>query len=337
MSTSSSGKGRGIAKARDPGDDNQQMPSRIHEQQVFKVNEFLTHVVQEMYPVLSRFKVKYDEIEDMIFEKLLDWLENPREDASYGNSELEVHDKLWSVMKTDKDGAPKKHSFVDWCRKIALHRKEFIAAKNAATEHADIAANNAATEHADPFRIMVKDIAANNLTPTQRKNPKYKLREGASIPSQLRSLVNVILRKNLGDAKVASFIFECGIPTVLDADLLSHPLQRANMETILEELMMWHASLLQWLDKRQNHPNTIIARKLSDPNEKLWQACRRRRKLQLEQHLRKGAYLAFLRDTNVKRSRDMSAIEQRVLEAYDTGKLQKRNDDARIRKPGGEW
>ena len=310
----------------DPEDD-------VMEQQLFKLNEFLTEVVQEMYPFLSRFEVKHDEIEDMIFEKLLDWLENPREDASYGNSELEVHDKLWSVMKTDKDGAPKEHSFVDWCRKIALHRKEFIAAKNAATEHADIAANNAATEHADPFRIMVKDIFANELTAEQKNNPKYKLRENASIPQPLRSLVNVILRKNLGDAKVASFIFECGIPTVLDADLLSHPLQRANMETILEELMMWHASLLQWLDKRQNHPNTIIARRLSDPNEKLWQAYRRRRKLQLEQNLRKGAYLALLRDTNVKRSRDMSAIEQRVLEDYDSGKLQKRHDDVRIRKP----
>ena len=255
----------------------------------------------------------------MIFEKTLDWLENPRENASYSNSELEVHDKLWSVMKTDKDGAPKEHSFVDWCRKIALHRNN--------------AANNAATEHADPFRMLVEDIVANNLTPTQRKNPKYKLREGDSISSQLRSLVNVILRKNLGDAKVASYIFECGIPTLLDADLLRHPLQGANMATMLEELMMWHASLLQWLDKRQNHPHTIIARKLSDPNEKLWQAWRRRRKLQLEQQLRKGVFLAHLRDTNVKRFRDMSAIEQRVLEDHDNGKLRKRYDDVRIRRP----
>ena len=230
MSTSSSGKGQGIAKARDPGDDNATehakhlLPDReddVVEQQLFKLNEFLTEVVKEMYPFLSRFEVKHDEIEDMIFEKTLDWLENPRENASYSNSELEVHDKLWSVMKTDKDGAPKEHSFVDWCRKIALHRNN--------------AANNAATEHADPFRIMVKDIAANHLTPAQRKNSKYKLREGASISSQLRSLVNVILRKNLGDAKVASYIFECGMKLgeslydydnapnmVLDADTLSN-------------------------------------------------------------------------------------------------------------------
>ena len=328
MSTKSIGKGRGIAKARDPGDDNATEHAKHllspeeeerMEQLLFKLNQFLAEIVQEMYPFLSSFKVKFHEIEDMIYEKTVDWLENPRENASYNISKLEVHDKLWSVMKTNKEGAPKDHSFVDWCRKVALHRNN--------------AANNAATEHADPFRIMVKDIVANNLTPTQRKNPKYKLREGASIPSQLRSLVNVILRKNLGDAKVASYIFECGIPTLLDADLLRHPLQRANMETMLEELMMWHASLLQWLDKRQNHPNTIIARKLSDPNEKLWQAWRRRRKLQLEQQLRKGVFLAHLRDTNVKRFRDMSAIEQRVLEDHDNGKLRKRYDDVRIRKP----
>ena len=288
-------------------------------QQLFKLNAFLTEVVQEMSPFLSPFKVKYDEIEDMIFEKTLDWLENPRENASYSISELEVHDKLWSVMQTVKDNAPGEHSFVDWCRKIALHRNN--------------AANNAATEHADPFRIMVKDIVANNLTPTQRKNPKYKLREGASIPSQLRSVVNVILRKNLGDARVASYIFEYGIPALLDADLLRHPLQGANMKTMLEELMMWHASLLQWLDKRQNHPNTIIAQRLSDPNEKAWQAWRRRRKLHLEQQLRKGAFLANLRNTNVKRFRDMSAIEQRVLEDHDNGKLRKRYDSVRIQKP----
>ena len=284
----------------------------------FKLNGFLNHVVNENYPWLSGLEA-IEDIEDMIFEKIVDWLQNPRDNASYSHSDLKLHNKLWGIVNTDKDGAPKEHSFVDWCRKIALHRSN--------------TANNAATEHADPFRIMVKDIAANHLTPAQRKNPKYKLREGASIPSQLRSLVNVILRKNLGDAKVASYIFECGIPTLLDADLLRHPLQGANMATMLEELMKWHASLLQWLDKRQNHPHTIIARKLSDPNEKPWQAWRRRRKLQLEQQLRKGAYLAHLRETNVKRLRDMSAIEQRVLEDHDNGKLRKRYDGVRIRKP----
>ena len=57
MSTSSSGKEQGIAKARDPGDDNATehakhlLPDReddVVEQQLFKLNEFLTEVVKEM-------------------------------------------------------------------------------------------------------------------------------------------------------------------------------------------------------------------------------------------------------------------------------------------------
>ena len=102
---------------------------------------------------------------------------------------------------------------------------------------------------------------------------------------------------------------------------------------MLEELMKWHVSLLKWLDNRQNNPNYIVARMLSDPNEKEWQVDRRRRKSKLEQQLRKGKYLAHLRDTNTKRYHDMSATEQRILEEYDTGKLQKRRDNLLIRKP----
>ena len=105
------------------------------------------------------------------------------------------------------------------------------------------------------------------------------------------------------------------------------------METMLEELMIWYACLLQWLVERQNDPNTIIAQKLSDLDQKQWQTERRRRKWELQKQLRQGAHLAELRDSNRKRFHDMSATEQRVLEDYDCGKLQKRHDDVRVRKP----
>ena len=110
-------------------------------------------------------------------------------------------------------------------------------------------------------------------------------------------------------------------------------LQREEVDSMLKELMKWHASLLKWLDNRQNNPNAIVARMLSDPNEKQWQADRRRRKSELEQQVRQGAYLANLKDTKTKRFHGMSAKEQRVLEEYDTGKMQKRHDNVRIRKP----
>ena len=140
-------------------------------------------------------------------------------------------------------------------------------------------------------------------------------------------MVNVILRKNLGDARVATYILAHGVPTLLDPPWIRRTLQQTEMDSMLEEFLKWHASLLKWLDKRQNDPNTIVARKLSDLNEKQWQCERRREKLEIEQQLRQGAYLAYLRDRNVKRVRDMSAIEQRVLKDHDNGKLRKRRDE----------
>ena len=287
---------------------------------VSKLTDFLIHVMQ-MYPFLLRLETDCENIEDMLFDKISDWAQKLRENASYSYSELQLHKKIWDVVNRDKDGVPKEHSFVDWCRRIALHRTESTAA------------NSAATELDDGFKKLVKDIFANDLTPAQKKSRKYKLREGTSITTKQRSFVNAILRTNLGDARVALYIFEHGIPTVLDAPLQRQPLQRAAMETMLEELMIWHACLLQWLVKRQDNPNTIIARKLSDLNQKEWQAERRHRKSELQQQLRQGTHLAELRDTKRKRFDDMSATEQRVLEDYDCGKLQRRLDDVRVRKP----
>jgi len=44
---------------------------------------------------------------------------------------------IWDVVNRDNLGCcepPKEHSFVDWCRRIALHRTESTAANTAATE-----------------------------------------------------------------------------------------------------------------------------------------------------------------------------------------------------------
>ena len=283
------------------------------EQLMPQLNGFLTYVVQKMYPFIVHLKFDFADIDDMVFEKVSEWERRPRGTA-YNHYELLVHKKTWDVVTCNKDGSPKDHDFIGWCKRIAL------------------CARRAATLHADPFRILVKDICAKELTQAQKMNSKYQLREGATIPNELRSLVNVILRKNLGDSRVAHYIFDNGIPTLLDVSLLRHPLQKAKMETMLEELMVWHASMLQWLDNRQNDPDTIIAQKLSDLRQDQWQADRRHRKKELQQQLRQGEHLAKLRDSKQKRVHEMSATEQRVLEDYETGEVQKIYDMVKIRK-----
>ena len=287
-----------------------------------KLTDFITYVMKQAFPL---FLADCEPIQDTLLD-IQDTLLQRFGDM-YNHSELQLHKKIWDAVNHDST------RFVDWCRRIALHRTESIAANNAATEHADIAANNAATEHADPFRIMVKDIFANDLTPELKNVSKYKLREGASITTEQRSLVNVILRKNLGDARVATYILKHGVPTLLDPPSFRSTLPRTKMDSMLEEFLEWHASLLKWLSNLQNDPNTIVAQKLSDLNQKEWQAERRREKSDTEQQLRQGALLANLRDTHAKRFHDMSATEQRVLEDYETGKLRKRLDEVRIRKP----
>ena len=284
---------------------------------------------------------------DVVFDKICEWAKTPREDVPYSNAQLLAHKKIWNVLKFDKQGLPKEHSFVNWCRRIARHRTE-SAAKNVA-----------ATEHDDRFKKLVKNIFANELTPEQKQDPKYQLREGRSITTIQRSLVTVILRKNLGDHRIAEYILDYDIPTVLKRTPTSSPAkeqtpstpmqpsssavqsdaatEHIQIQSALEELMMWYAGLLQWLVKRQNDPNTIIAQKLSDLDQKQWQTERRQRKLELKSQLHQGANSAELRDSNRKRFHDMSATEQRVLEEYDCGILQKRLDEIRVRKPKIAW
>ena len=271
-----------------------------------KLTDFITYVMKQAFPLfLADCELIQDtllDIQDTLLQRFGDM---------YDHSELQLHKKIWDVVNYDKQGVPKEHSFVDWCRRIALHRTEGTAT------------NSAATEHNDPYKRMVKDIFANDLTPQQKILSKYKL----------RSLVNVILQQNLGDARIALFILAHGIPTALDAPRDTQSLEREAIEPMLDELMIWHCCLLQWLVMRQDDPNTIIARKLSDLNQRDWQAERRVRKRALQQEIRQATLLAELRDTNKKRLHQMSATEQRVLEEYETGKLQKRHDGYRIQKP----
>ena len=253
-----------------------------------KLTDFITYVMKQAFPL---FLADCEPIQDTLLD-IQDTLLQRFGDM-YNHSELQLHKKIWGVVSHDRQGVPKEHSFVDWCRRIALHRTEGTPT------------NSAATEHNDPYKRMVKDIS------------KYKLREGASITARQRSLANVILRKNLGDARIALFILAHGIPTALDAPRDTQSLEREAIEPMLGEVMIWHSRLLRGLVMRQDDPNTIIERKLSDLNQRDWQAERRVRKLALQQEVR---------DAKGKRLHQMSATEQRVLEENETGKLQKRHD-----------
>ena len=251
----------------------------------------------------------------------------------YSEKDLLLHKKMWDLITRDKEGVPKQHSFSEWCQRTALHRGS-TAASSGST--GSTAASSAAAEHAESntsFRRLAEDILTHELSPAQMDDPVYSLRGDKTITTKQRSFINSLLRKNLGDARVAYYIFEHGVPTLLDAPLQRKPAQRAMLQNMLEEFMTWHASFLQCLHDREQHPNTITARRLSDLDQKQWQTERRRKKRETERRLSQGAHLATLRDSKKRKCDDMTATEQQVLEDFETQIIQKHFEKLRVHKP----
>ena len=112
----------------------------------------------------------------------------------------------------------------------------------------------APTEHTEqsPYNALAVDILTNDLTPEQARSPRYYIREDKSITGKQRSTINAILRTNLGDAKVAYYIWNHGLPTLLDLPLRRDPPTKAVLHNMLEEFMTWHHGLLQNILERKN-------------------------------------------------------------------------------------
>ena len=101
---------------------------------------------------------------------------------------------------------------------------------------------------------------------------------------------------------------------------------------MLEEFMTWHASLLQSLLERQQHPDMTTARRLSDLDQKQWRAERQQRKWEATQRVHQGAFLAEQRDSRKRKLKHKSATEQQVFEDFDTRRSKKQYEQARLKK-----
>jgi len=112
-----------------------------------------------------------------------------------------------------------------------------------------------------------------------------------------------MLFKNLGDPRVAYFILNHGVPAILDLPLRRKALTKTMFQNMLEELMTWHASLLQSLLDRETHPDMKHVRRQSALNEQKWQMQRRVEKKKANQRFNEGVRLSEQRDSGKKKSR----------------------------------
>ena len=252
-------------------------------------------------------------LEDIICEKMVEWSYGKSTNAFYNEPALLLHKRMWDIMRRDKEGLAKERTFTHWCRRVHEHTK---------------AASTASGSTA--YESLAVDLLANDLTPEQRHDATYKKRYhtetgGIIITNKQRSWISNILRKNLGDAKVAYFIFDQGLPELLKTHR-PYSIFCKRMKNKIEELMRWHASLLHSILEHQNHPDMANARKLSSLDEKKWQMQRRERKLEEKKRMDQGKYLADERDSGKRKFEYMSFAEQQNLEDFYTGTIAKRHE-----------
>ena len=209
--------------------------------------------------------IVYDEdLEDLVYDQIAAWSQQYEDPVYYSKPHLLRHKRMWDVMVRNKAGVSKENTFLGWCRRV----------------------HSIATEHgaSDPFKALAEDMLSNDLIPAQRGEKKYMIRRDTetgqiTVTNQQRSWMNVVLRKNLGDAKVAYFIFNNGLPELMDVSLRCKAPRTALLKNMIDDLMTWHASLLHSLLDHESHPDMANARKLASLDERSWQQERRENQL----------------------------------------------------------
>ena len=143
-----------------------------------------------------------------------------------------------------------------------------------------------------------------------------------------------MLRKNLGDAKVGYYILNNGVPEVLDIPYrFKKVINKALLQNMLDEFMIWHCSLLQYIVQYKAHPDMAIALKLSDLNEGQWRETRQRLKNEARHRLKDGARLSKQKDTGKRTWTEMSFRERQLVEDYETNKSKRAYEKLPVKKP----
>ena len=240
--------------------------------------------------------------------------------------QLLEHKRLWDVVTRDKEGYHKENFFADWCRRVASHSKN----TSPATEHA--AAESEETEKSACYRSLAEDLFASELTEEQQRNPKYKLQKDKTLTAFQRSWITVMLRKNLGDVNVGYYILDYGVPEVLNLPVrYKKVINKALLQNMLDEFLIWHRSLLQYIVKKKAHPDMDWQKKLSDLNEHEWREARLQLKNEAKQRLKDGASLWRQKGIDKKMCDELSSTEKQIIEDYETNKME--YEILRVKKP----
>ena len=268
--------------------------------------------------------------------------------------------ELIDIMMLHKDGSPKDaNATLTFMRRSAKIREELRAtSSDNATERVEssdnaterVESSDNATERVELdkdevslcYRRFGRILLTDDLLPHQKRNERYRLRnnfEGDTYLSTFqRSFTDNLLRKFLGDKRVAFLIWQHGIPGIAD---MGHATERPGrghaterpgrvldmgmLQSGLDECLQWYSCLAHDIVVHQTQEgfHAQLSASSLDEQERQRQQTRREALQKARDALRLGAALAQERDDR-KRSYDaMTEAEQKILEDYETGRITK--------------
>ena len=250
------------------------------------------------------------------------------------------------IMLTHKDGSTKDATkILPFMRRIARIRQRLLADK--ATEHqrgrrtmlqsVSSRGNDNATERVELgeddvswcYQRFGHDLITHDLLPHQKKDKKYRLPKDFNGNTRLstfqRSFLDSMLRKALGEKRLALHIWQNGLPSIVDPPA---EYDLGMLQSSLYECLHWYIAFA----------NDIVAyqtQSFFDEEEQQRQQTRREALQKAQDALRRGATLAKERDQGKRTFNDMDDAEQKMLEDYETGRAKKAKKQytAPMRKP----
>ena len=269
--------------------------------------------------------------------------------------------ELIDIMMLHKDGSPKDvNATLTFMRRSAKIRAELRAtSSDNATERVESSDNGTervessdnATESVELdedevslcYRRFGRILLTDDLLPHQKRDKKYRLRnnfEGDTYLSTFqRSFTDNLLRKFLGNKRVAFLIWQHGIPSIAD---MGHATERPGrghaterpgrvldmdmLQSGLDECLQWYSCLANDIVVHQTQEgfDAQLSASSLDEQERQRQQTRREALQKARDALRLGAALAKERDDRKRSYDDMDEAEQKILEDYETGRAEKK-------------
>ena len=185
------------------------------------------------------------------------------------------------------------------------------------------------------YRRFGRILLKKDILPHQRRDEKYRLRNSFKGDTYLskfqRSFIDNLLRKFLGDKRVAFLIWQHGIPSIADRPVVcrrqvdSKVLDMGMLQSGLDECLQWYTCLANHIvaHRSQEGFDAQLSASSLDGQERQRQQTRRQALQKARDALRLGAALAKQRDDKKRSYYDMNDAEQKILEDYETGRSKK--------------